>query len=964
MLRWWATLILVCCPVEALDPGKAISQYMLDSWSVGESPALNRIYALAQTQDGYLWLGTRGGLVRFDGVQFTVIPGLENCATPGLLADRGGVLWIASQSCGLYRLEHGRLTRVNLPSTLSGLILQSIARDHRGRLWIGTYGNGLLRDRQGQIERLPLGQALDSSYIMSICEDRQGAVWLGDESGGVSRWLDGHMVEYPLAKDRVEAITEDRGGELWIGTYGGGLWRLRGRRFERAGLEGRHVSALLQDRQGTMWVGTEDRGLYREIGNRFELLAEGLASSEIHALLEDQEGNLWIATDAGLSRLKDGKFTTYTHREGLLKDRALCVMEDRTGAVWMGTDGGGLSRLERGRLTTLTNKDGLVSDWVLSLLEDRSGVIQIGTWTGISRWRGGQLSRSVSGVVFRDDHVYGLAQDRQGDLWAATDRGLLRTHEGTLTQFPLRDAYAIAEDPRGDLWFGSNSCGLHRFSGGQWREIHTGKFTALHADSSGAIWAGTPSGLLRVKDDLITEFLNTKGLPSGLVGQILEDAFGFLWLGTDKGIWRVRKRDLDEVAAGKRVVVESIVYGRSDGLRSIECSHESQPACWRGRDGRLWFTTTRGVSVIDPARIEINRQPPPVLIEKVLVDGQLVDSRSRVEMSAGRGQLEIHYTGLSLTAPERVGFAYRLEGFDHGWIDAAARRTAYYTNIPPGRYRFVVKAHNNDGIWNETGAAIDFEFAPLFYATWWFYTLCAGGVFVLGEAGYRFRVRRVRAAEQRLNGRLLQAQDEERRRLARELHDGTSQGLTALTMNLRCAMNSGAEDRDALLAESLELAKQCTGEIRTLAYLLHPPLLDEVGLAVALRGYVRGFSQRSGIAVQLEVPPNLGRLSGLYEITLFRIVQEALVNVHRHAGSPSATVRLALEAGGIELEIADNGVGFAPATEPGVGLSGMRERIQNLKGSLEIRSGDKGTTVRAVVPWEKSNRANQNPDRG
>ncbi|HWZ84958.1 MAG TPA: diguanylate cyclase, partial [Thermoanaerobaculia bacterium] len=467
----------------------------------------------------------------------------------------------------------------------------------------------------------------------------------------------------------------------------------------------------------------------------------------------------------GLNRLKDGKFTAFTHKEGLVNDRVRTIYEDRDGSIWLGTRGGGLSRYRGGVFATFGPKEGLSGDFVRSVYEDGAGRLWVGTWgDGLDVLEGGRFRAFHARDGLPSEIVRCLYRDRAGTLWIGTDSGgLVSERGGKFTVYGTRDGLsgatvlAILEDRDGNLWLGTEGGGLDRFSHGKFT-VFTPKnglsddtVLALYEDADGCLWIGTDGGgLNRLKDGKFTRFTRKQGLFDDVQYAILEDGRGNLWMSCSRGIFRVRRGDLEDLAEGKRDAVVSQSFGRADGMRSAECSGFTQPAGWKTRDGKLWFPTIEGAVVIDPDRIRTNTLAPPVVVEEVLVDRGPMPLAEEAELAPGRGDLEFHYAGLSFVDPDRVRFRYMLDGFDREWVDAGSRRVAFYTNIPPGRYTFRVRAANNDGVWSERDATVRFWLRPHFRQTRWFYGLCAVGLLLAGFGAARVRAARARAREREL----------------------------------------------------------------------------------------------------------------------------------------------------------------------------------------------------------------------
>jgi ligand-binding sensor domain-containing protein/tRNA A-37 threonylcarbamoyl transferase component Bud32 len=775
-------LVLAGGPALALDPTRALTQYLHDNWQTEQGLPQNTVQAICQTRDGYLWFGTQEGLVRFDGVRFTVFdkrntPALVNHFVLALHEDPQGNLWIGVRGGGLVRLRDGAFTllRDGLPT----FAVRAIYGDRAGNVWVGTSGGGLLRLRDGQLTTFTTKDGLSHDQVVALTEDRAGNLWVGTFGGGLNRFRDGKFTAFTtrdgLSDDQISALLEDRAGNLWVGTFNRGVNRFRDGVFTpfttREGLSSDQVWSMLEDSDGNLWVGTDGGGLNRFHGGRFMALTtrEGLPSDVVFSIFEDRERNLWIGTDlGGLNRLRDGKFLTLTTREGLSSDMVFSILEDRQGNMWMATEGGGLNRLTNGRVSAFTTKDGLSSDHLVSLAEDRAGNLWIGTrGGGLNRLRDGRFTAYTTKDGLSYDVVNSIFEDRAANLWIGTDGGgLNRMSNGRFSTYTMKEGLsqdrvvAIHEDRQGGLWLGTSGGGLDLFKDGRFTVYNTqtglqhNHVTSLHEDAEGTLWVGTSGGgLHRYRNGVFTAYTTKHGLHDDRIFRILEDAQGDLWMSSNRGVFRVRKQELDDFAQGKRAQISSTVFGAADGMRSAECNGEAQPAGWKARDGRLWFPTIKGVVVIDPARIPRNLLPPPVVLEETRVDGQFStggSASSALEVPPGSDTLDFQYTALSLVYPQHVRFKYRLEGFDRDWVDAGTARAAHYTNLPPGRYTFRVKACNNDGVWNEEGASLALNLQPFFYQTRTFQVLCGLALVLLGGLAQELRGRAVKRRAQEL----------------------------------------------------------------------------------------------------------------------------------------------------------------------------------------------------------------------
>jgi ligand-binding sensor domain-containing protein len=750
--------------VLALDPNKAITQYAHEIWQ-DELPQ-NTILTITQTRDGYIWIGTYEGLVRFDGIQFTVFDSrnrkeIENNAVFGLYEDSGGTLWIGTNG-GFNCYKNGKFTSFSTKDGLSNNSVRVFYEDREGNIWIGTE-HGLNRFKDGKFTIFSTKNGLSQDNVRALYQDRARNLWIAT-LGGLNRFKDGQFTVYTtrdgLPSDSLGSLYEDDEGSLWIGTNGGGLCRFRDGKFvtytTRDGLFNDFVYGALKDRDGNLWIGTNG-ALCRFRDGKFTsfTVREGLSNDFVRSIYEDREGGLWIGTNAGLNCLKNKKFTNYTTREGLPNDNARVIYESRDGSLWIGTDGGGLCRLKDGGVTIYSTKTGFPNNSIRSLYEDRDGNLWIGTnGSGLCRFKDDKLTLYTAKDGLLNDFVYAIYEDRDGNLWIGTiGNGLNRFKDGKFTTYTTRDGLsnhsvrAIHQDRSGNLWLATAGGGLWRFKDGKFtlyttKEGLSNNFVlALFEDREGDLWIGTNGGLNRYRDGKFTVYASKDGLFDDTAFQILEDGKGNLWMSCNRGVYRVSKKDLDDFDRGAIKTIESTIYGKADGMAANQCNGASQPAGCKTRDGKLWFPTLKGVTMIDPEDIKLNNLPPAVVIEKIIIDNQSISLSADAVLSPGKEKFEFHYAGLSFLAPQRVKFKYKLEGFDKEWVDADTRRTAYYTNIPPGDYQFRVKACNNDGIWNESGATFAFQLPPPLWRTWWaylLYAMSAAGI-IFGSVKWRLQ---------------------------------------------------------------------------------------------------------------------------------------------------------------------------------------------------------------------------------
>ncbi|MFZ5983130.1 MAG: ligand-binding sensor domain-containing diguanylate cyclase [Acidobacteriota bacterium] len=784
-----------CVPAaRALDPRKAPTQYIHSYWLSEDGLPQNSVTAILQDRTGYLWLATQEGIVRFDGVSFTVFdkwntPAIVRNNIRDVCLDASGTLWAGTNGGGLLRMENGAFTVLDSKDGLVFDNVTSLCGTRDGAVWAGTYGGGLSRYKDGVFTNFTTREGLPHNSILTLYEDPiTGDLWIGTNGGGLCRFAGGRFETVPgLPEPVVYAVHRGRDGTLWIGTYNQGLCALQNGRLRvyttKDGLTSDRITCLLEDRDGNLWVGTFGGGLSRLHEGRWSSFTtrDGLPYDVVRALCEDGEGNLWIGTNGGgLNCLHDGPFATFGVPEGLSNDFAIGLLETRDGSLWISTNGGGINRFKDGRFTRLTTAEGMPNDLIRSLCEDRSGALWVGTdGGGLARVQNGKITTLTTADGLPTNRVIAVYEDRRGILWAGTNGGGLCRIEGRAIQsFSPTGASTgglvnlIFEDSRGRLWV-STYGGLSlfengRFTGFEGREaIGNAIVTHMHEDARGALWIGTiGSGVFLMRGSRVDRISKAQGLPDDTAYQILEDDLGHVWMSGNRGVYRARIQDMVDCAEGRLPRVPVTEFGVADGMRSAECNGGFVPAGIRARDGRLWFPTIRGVVVVDPDERRFNAQPPPVLVERVVVNGVPREAAAEIVLPPGRNRLDIHYTGLSFVAPERVQFRYVLEGFDPDWVRAETRRVATYTNLPPGKYTFRVTACNNDGVWNAQGASLTLVQKPRFYQTAPFLFLCiVAGVALLAGA-VRLRVRSLEARRV-----VLEALVEERTRELRTAND-------------------------------------------------------------------------------------------------------------------------------------------------------------------------------------------------
>lgn len=970
----WPLLVLLAVGVPALGaagPQRAGSAELpvvpgltARVWTTEQGLPDASVMAIAQTRDGYLWIGTRGGLARFDGVRFVTYDEhtdsnwtSDNVAA--LAASADGSLWIGLVDGGLLRHRGGVFEPIPLPSPTARALHE--ARD--GTLWAGM-DRGLARLRDGRPAEIV--DTFAGAYVYAFHEDPDGSVWIGASTG---LWLHRagvftHMTAAPgLPPLEVHTLRRAADGTLYLGTMDAGLFRVSGRVVEPVAGETGPVWSVLPDAHGTIWV-AGDNGLKSLRGTALEpaFLHQAL-SGRVLTLFEDREGSLWAGTRyGGLVRLTAGHAASIGH--DMEHPSVLSVFEDRQHRIWFGTAGGGLGRLQDDRLTTYGLPEGLASDIVGPVLEDREGRIWFGPRAGdhLQRIEQGKMAA----LPLRGTPAC-FHEDLDGSLWiGTTGHGLYRLATGQLTQWttadglPSRAVRAIVDDGEGGLWLGTPR-GLVRFTNRPQTVYTTAdgllsdRVMALWREPDGPLWIATSRGLNRLENGRFTAYGPAQGLCDNQVLSIVDDRLGNLWMTSSRGLFHVQKRQLDELARGERAEVACTMLGRGDGMESAQFNGGYQPSAWRAHDGRLWFPSVRGLVVVDPTRQHAaNLVPPPVWIESVRADGVEVAMTGLPRLPAGTRRLEIEFTGLSLVAPEKVRFRHRLLGFDTQWVDAGSRRRISYTNLPPGDYRFEVMASNNDDVWNQRGHAWAFSITPLFHQTWWFKGVMA---LVLAAAGLALHALRVR--DLRLRNTVLV----ERARLSQEIHDHISQIMTGIVLQLDAASQTlvrGGGTDGGHIDRASRLARQGIEETRIILRSLREGASARVAcdssLDESLAETVAPLVEGTGVRLHAKRCGDPFPISGEARDAIFHVGQEAVTNALRHGRPSTVDILVAFEPRGVRLTIEDDGRGFEPgavgrARGPGLGLPGMAGRVAARGGTFDVRSQPGGgTTVAAFFP--------------
>jgi len=974
----WA--FLACCGTAcALNPSFDINQYAHKSWTVRDGFFKGGVITVAQTQDGYLWVGTESGLFRFDGLQAVAWRPPANQPLPSanirrLLVTRDGRLWIGTDK-GLASWKDGTLT--SYPRLAQKDIL-ALLEDHEGTVWAGGYAPsvGRLCAIRGDNSTCYGEDGSLGRGVISLYEQKHGGLWVGSQAG-LWHWSPGPPKHYPVSQSEPAALTEDENGDLLIAGHDGIKHFVNGRleSYPLPGAKGPFpVDRLLRDHDGGVWIATVNRGLLHIHKGKADSFArvDGLSSDDVIGLLEDREGNIWTATDRGLDRFHNLAVPAISLKQGLSNADVTSVLAAADGSVWLGTPAG-LNRWKDGQMTVFRKQhDGLPDNTVGALFQDESGRIWVTTYQGSAYFENGRfvtVSDVPAGVVFT------FAGAGDGGLWMAhQDQGLIRLHEGRMAEriswsrLGRKDfAYTMAADSDGrGLWLGFAEGGVMYYKDGQVRRTYgsadglgQGRVIALQPDPDGSLWAATQGGLSRIANNRVSTLSSRNGLPCDKVQWAEADAAHFLWLGMACGIVRISRAEIDAWEKNPAHEVKTMVLDGSDGVGSFESSYSPKVAS--SGDGRLWLTSLDGVGIIDPQHLPVNKLPPPVSIEQIIADRKPYGASPNRHLPALTRDLQIDYTALSLVEPEKNRFRVRLEGHDRDWKDMGDQRKVFYNDLPPRNYRFRVMAGNNSGVWNEAGAAFDFSIDPAYYQTRWFQASCVAAFLGLLWALYRLRLRQI---AQGFNARM-EERVGERTRIARELHDTLLQSFQGLMLRLQVVDDLLPEGRaKEELEQSLERADQAIAEGREAVHDLRMSASTTNDLAHAVRALGDELAVEEGAAFRLLVEGTSRDLHPIVRDEIYRIAREAIRNAFSHAHARHIEVEITYAERLLRLRIRDDGQGIAPAIlEQGrsghYGLPGMRERAGQIGAKLSIWSAPGAGTeielnIAASIAYGKS----------
>ena len=961
-------LIFLSC-ASALSKDSPLAAFTERKWQMQDGLPEQVVQAFAQTADRYLWIGTTGGLLRFDGERFLLFdrentPAFHENNVFCLLVTSDNSLWVGMEGGGLLRYHDGAFRTFSRNEGLTNNFVRALHQDRQGKIWVGT-DDGLFVLEGEHLARMDNRGEIPLLAVHALYEDRDGGLWVGGSR--LLRLKAGAATAYELGgqggQSRVKSIVQTQDGTVWVGTVSG-LRRIdpAANSFrEVPGMAGT-VRFLHETSDGSLWIGTIGRGLVLYQNGTFSRMTapDALPSNTLLNLYEDQEKNIWIGTQGGMIRLSRTPIrtislpdasdadaeTVYQDRDGdvwvaavnlfrvhggravpyrfpeVMGFRIRNIFRDRNGALWIGTEGNGAFRQSKGGLIHYSTKQGLVNNFVRVFLQSHDGSVWIATDEGVSRW-------TPSGITNYNTHnglcyfsTRSLLEDRNGDIWIGTDRGLSRLHQGAFASDAVTEAlknekiWSLHEDPDGGLWFGTRTGGLYRWRGGK-----------------------------------LTHYTVNQGLSSNGIFELLEDTKGTMWISGPNGISAVSRHDLDALAEGRSGRVAVTLYGVSDGLETIQMCGGEKPAGLLTKEGEAWFPSSKGILRVFAGQLSQSK-PLPVVIDQVVADGRALPTDRNVSLDPDNAKVEFHFGAVLLRSQERVRFRYLLDGFDKDWSEPSLDRVAHYTNLPPGRYHFRVAAFELSNPDQQVGTSLDIVQRPHFYRTPWFIAGIIGLLALIIWMIYRLRVAQMHAR--------FEAVLKERNRLAREMHDTLIQGCASVSALLEAHSSIGSNGSNGELLEYARAQLRSTiDEARDAVWNLRQTAEDGGDVSPLLQEMAERLTGEFGVPVRCNFS---GRPFSFDQATvhdLLMITREALHNSLRHGHPTMVEVLVLFSDTMCSVEVVDNGTGFDPATHTNgqkhYGLTGVKERVERLHGTLKITTDPgAGTSVKVEIPRKHS----------
>ena len=963
--------------------------FVVTQYGMEEGLPQSTVNDLIQSRSGYIWIATNGGLVRFDGNDFTTFnrsnsPNMHYDRIIKIYEDREGVLWVTSEN-GLLRLKNGEFKPYVFNKGSIRVSPRDIKEDENGILW-ATIFNDVYKYVEEEFIKVPPS---NDPELVQKAKNSTSGVWLVTKKH-LYKTIDDSVVLIKNFDDIVSSelisITEfpSGSGTLFIGTMSNGIAKYENEQLtffnNTNGLPSNNFINFKKDRRGNLFTQVFGAMAIWN-GTNFERFKPFENSGDIRfqQIIEDNEGNYWVGTAAnGLFKLSRSIIEMIDEDDGLKNDKMLALMQTNDGSVLLSTNCGGIYHWKDGQLSIPEN-DFIAEDGCFwSMHQDSQGRY----WFGA---RGVYMTESLDepGTFlggeegFSAAEVFAITEDRRGNMWIATSDFLAIYNEGIIRRYTTddglyyNDARTLYEDEDGTMWVGTGQ-GLNKIKNGIVSKVELlvtendepiilqPYVRAIHKDSEGVMWVGTYGhGIFRIKDGNIDNVTTAQGLFDNIVSHIIEDENEYFWMGSNRGISRVSKSDLNAVIAGDIDEVRAFSYGTVDGMNSAETNGGFQPSAFMDSLGQIYFPTVAGVAVVSSVSADVNEVPPPVYLESIRTSRSVLTGTDSISIPYNTPYLQVQYTALNFTDPNKVEFKHRIKGLNDDWIEVGGSREAIFSSIPPGEYTFQVIASNGDGIWNEEGASMAITVIPPFWQETWFIIITAIFILSVGFSLNYVRVRNLKKENERKRRfaeKLIDSQEKERRRIASELHDGLGQQILVIKNRAELAQKQADEPNEILvqLKEIMQSAVTSIGDVRNISHNLRPVHLEKFGVTEAIENLCEQLKRTSSIDWSYHIDDIDGMIPEEKEINFYRIVQEATTNIQKHSSASEASVMVRVTEQEIQALIWDDGEGFDKSLldmEKGLGFSGMYERAETLKGAISVDSEPgQGTTVKIIIP--------------
>ncbi len=990
----WGCFAGLLCLFAAVWPARAETGWFMRAWRSDDGLPNNTVNGIAQTQDGYLWLATPGGLVAFDGIHFQTFSlrsvGQEKRIISAMLLDRQGGLTLAMDRNDVVYLDGSRTHTYKITNAPPDRIPTDIVEDGDGTLWIACHGGGVYILRNGQSKYVNASDGLASGQsIPTLAADNRGHMWFC-KNGAFGRIHDDFFQTLSQLDQSHACLAAARDGGLWVGTSTG-LYKYSSNSIltKVSDFSGTDVSVILEDRSGAVWVGTSGSGLYRYTGAGLQKVTT--SHSQILSLLQDAEGNLWVGTGGGgLDRLRPQNLELKGADTGL-PEAVQSIGQDTNGTIWATTQNGLLVHLAGEKWVPMESSN----TWpggATCVLPDPSGAVWVGTeHHGLYCWQDGRLTAYDRPEGLHGHTIRALLLDHNGGLWIGEENplGLQKLQDGKFTTVKLppdsRIIRAFAEDPAGNLWAGTSRGALLKITNDQATDETTNllgiavSIRYLYTTPDGIVWIGfAGGGLGRLKDGKVTRITQAEGLLDDYISQIVADGQGWLWFGANRGVFKAREKDLNSVATGAMPRLQTVHYGSGEGLPSLEATYGNSPGALCSRDGRIWIPMRTGMVVANPDTAGEELPPPPVLLKRMTVDDQVLALYNGVfplepdgdnplvnlgvkdpvlRVSPYHRRIQFDFTAFSFSAPENIQFRYRLLGLNDDWINLGAQRDVAYPHLPAASYRFEVQASDANGDWSQAGTGLNFEVLPFYWQTAWFRVAVFTLFTLIMVAAVRYiSVRRLQAqlrlAEQQ------SALHKERARIAKDIHDDLGATLTQIAIFSELARRDSDQPVESR-GHNEKISQTARQAIRALDEIVWAvnPRNDTLTQLVDYTGqFALDYLESAGIRCRLDFPDSLPEREVPTDLrhNLFLVVKEALNNVVKHAQAKEVSLRLSSTAERLDIEIEDNGRGLGSSPDaPGAdGLRNMRQRMHDIGGECRIESRPGGgTRITVAYRW-------------